>query len=70
MTQKELVLDYMKQNGSITQLEATRNLGITRLAARIADLKKMGYQVLDETESSLNRWGSKTQYTRYRLAVR
>ena len=34
------VLDYIKENGSITSLEAFKKLGETRLSARIFELRK------------------------------
>lgn len=40
MTQTDRVLMYMRDFGSISPLEAMRDLGCMRLAARISDLKK------------------------------
>ena len=37
------LLDYLKNYGSITSLEAIRDLGNTRLSATIFDLKRDGY---------------------------
>ena len=48
MTQCEKVLDYMKSNGSITTMEAFRNLRVTRLPARIYDLRKAGVKIRQE----------------------
>lgn len=42
MTQKEAVLHYLNQHGSITSYDAIENLKVTRLAAVIAQLKKDG----------------------------
>lgn len=47
MTQTEMVLVYMARHGSITQYQANE-LGIGRLAARIADLKKRGHIINSE----------------------
>ena len=47
MTQCERILEYMKQNDGITSMDAYR-LGCTRLAARIADLKKNGHRISTE----------------------
>lgn len=47
MTQCERILEYMKQNDGITSMDAYR-LGCTRLAARIADLKKDGHRISTE----------------------
>ena len=38
-----------------------------RLGARIFDLKREGYEIKKETETSKNRYGEDTSYARYRL---
>ena len=68
MTQTERVLRYMQKYGSISQLEATADLSITRLASRIHDIQKMGYTVNKRTEYGENAYG-KYHYTRYSLEV-
>ena len=68
-TQAQRVLDYIEQFGSITQLEALRDLGVMRLASRISDLKKQGYPITGEFETVLNRFGEPCQIKRYSLAV-
>lgn len=45
MTQKERIIDYIRLHGSITTMEAFSNLHITRLSARIEELKKDGYKI-------------------------
>ena len=42
MTQEDKVFNYMKDNGSITQLQALYDIGVMRLASRISDMKKAG----------------------------
>lgn len=44
MTQSEKVLEYIKHKGGISTRDAFVHLGITRLSARIYDLKKKGYR--------------------------
>lgn len=48
MTQREKVLQYMKYNGSISTMECFDKLKITRLSARIYDLRKMGIKIKQE----------------------
>ena len=67
MTQKERVIQYIKQYGSISTWEAFRDLGITRLASRICDLENDGFQVNREREAVKNRYGETTYITRYSL---
>ena len=45
MTQKQACLDYLKQYGSITPLEALTAFHSFRLAAIICELRKEGYVI-------------------------
>jgi len=66
-TQCDRVLDYMKQFGSISSMEAFRDLGITRLAAVIYDIEHKGISVNRTPENGLNSFNEKTTFTRYSL---
>lgn len=66
MTQCERVLQYMDDFGTISTLEAFNDLGVTRLASRIHDLKRKGYRIESETRSSRNRYGESVHYSVYR----
>lgn len=61
MTQEEKVISYMREFGSITALDAIRDLGIMRLASRVSDLKRHGYAIKSDMVSVTNRWGEKTR---------
>ena len=68
MSNKEQrVLEYIQEFGSITSLEAFSDLGDTRLAATIYNLKKKGYNIESSTEININRYGEAVHYSRYRL---
>lgn len=67
LTQSERVLDYIKEFGSITQLDAIRDLGIMRLASRVSDLKKSGVYITSKYEKVKNRYGEETQIKRYSI---
>ena len=69
MTQKQMILRYMEDHGSISTMEAYNDLGITRLAARISEMITDGHRIAKETETSFNRFGDKVSYTRYRKAM-
>ena len=69
MTQCERVLKYMGDFGSISTIQVFSDLGITRLASRIHDLKRMGYQIDSETHHSVNRYGESTHFSVYRMVV-
>lgn len=66
-TQCERILQYIEENGSITSYDAIREFGCTRLASRICDLKRVGYEFEKTTEISKNRYGDPVHYTRYSL---
>ena len=68
LTQCQRILDYMIKFGSISTLEAFKDLGVARLASRIHDLKSMGYSIESETKSSVNRFGEQTHFKVYKLA--
>ena len=46
-TQNAMVLKHLKQRGSITTFTAFQRLHITRLPARIPELRKQGYAIND-----------------------
>ena len=68
-TQAERVLEYIEEFGSITQLEALKDLGVMRLASRISDLKKQGIPIKSDVETVKNRFGENCYIKRYSLAV-
>jgi hypothetical protein len=65
--QTKQVLDYLVYHGSITAKQATDDLGIMRLAARVLDLKKEGYNIITNIEQGWNRTGERTHYAKYEL---
>ena len=69
MTQKELVLQYIADFGSITPMEAFNELGVTKLATRISEMKMLGIQFDQSYEGRTNRFGKKVRYMRYRKAA-
>ena len=64
-TQKEMVLQYIADFGSITPMEAFSDLGITKLATRISEMRKDGKQFKIQMEKGKNRYGKTTRYARY-----
>lgn len=67
MTQTEQVLQFMHENGSITQAEAVDEIGCYRLSARIKDLRDMGVPIKSKIESKVNRYGRKVSFARYSI---
>jgi len=68
VTQKDRVLRYIEDFGSISSLEAFKDLGNTRLSASIWLLRHEDELEIESiTESSKNRYGETTHYSRYYL---
>lgn len=67
MTQCEQVLKYMQDFGCITQMDAFVDLGVHRLAARIADLRSAGYVISRRMVTAKNRYGKPVSFAEYRL---
>ncbi len=68
MTQTQRILDYIDEFGSISPLEAFRDLGITKLATRISEMQREGFKFEKTFEKSKNRFGETVRYMRYRKA--
>lgn len=66
MTQKEIVLKYMQNNGSITTLEAVNKLLILDLQGVIRQLKQE-YNISSEWIKGKNIYGVSKSYKRYKL---
>ena len=67
MNQREKIVFYIQKFGSISSMEAFQDLGITRLSARIYELRNEGYQFYETYETSKNRFGEAVSYKRYRF---
>lgn len=63
VSQNNKILEYMENYGSITSREAMMRLNVMRLASRICDLKKKGYPIVTDMETS----ASGARYARYSL---
>lgn len=62
------VFDYMVEFGSITSLEAFKDLGETRLSGAIFELKKKGIHIESEDVKVKNRYKENRIITKYRIA--
>ena len=66
MTQKEAVLQYIKDNGSITPNQAFADLGITKLATVVSNLRlKDGVEIKKESVKVKTRYEKSTIIKRY-----
>ena len=64
-TQKERIKKWLNENGSITPLEALREFGCMRLAARINELIKEGNRITSVMVKDKNRYGDTVRYAKY-----
>lgn len=65
MTQKEAIIQYITDFGSITPMEAFGDLGITKLATRVSEMRKDGMVFKIEMMKGKNRYGKPTRFARY-----
>ena len=68
-TQQMHILWYIDSFGSITPFEAFNELGVTKLATRISEMRMLGIQFDQDYEGRVNRFGKKVRYMRYRKAA-
>lgn len=65
MTQKEAIIQYISDFGSITPMDAFGDLGITKLATRISEMRADGMEFKIEIIKGKNRYGKPTRFARY-----
>lgn len=68
MNQHERIVNYIRQNGSISEHDA-HIIGIMKLSARLTEMKRMGYPLIGEWVSGFNEFG-KYRYKKYTLKER
>lgn len=68
LTQKKVILAHLKRFGSIEPLTALREYGCYRLGARIADLRRDGYNIITETMTAYSKiTGKPVRFANYKL---
>ena len=65
--QADRVIQYMRDFGSITQLQAMVDIGCMRLASRVSELKKQGLNIVSEFVPVKNRYGEISHIKKYYL---
>ena len=63
-TQEKQIELHLKQYGSITSWEAFEKYGITRLSARIYNLRRY-HNILSKQITTTNRYGNTVNYVKY-----
>jgi len=69
MNQCDRVLKYLETGESITSVDAWRELGITRLASRISELKSVGHPINKKTIKVLNRYSEACNVAEYYMEI-
>lgn len=64
---KVRILDHFKKYQTLTSMEAFEEYGITRLAARIKELRDLGYQIDCIMVEGKNRYNEVVRYGVYNL---
>lgn len=65
--QTNRAIEYMKENGSLTNYEALVKLGIFSFAKRICEMRERGYIIKTEWEKVEDRFGKEVKVKRYYL---
>ena len=68
MTQCERLLWWLRHKGEITPLEAQQHLSIGRLAARVYDLRRDGYDIVTHEREVTSQMGGTSTVAAYELA--
>lgn len=63
--QMKEVLNHLKSKKSITSMQAFELYGCTRLAAKIHDLRKAGYDIRNVWMDTETRYGEPCRYVKY-----
>lgn len=67
MTQKQMVLQHLKDEGNITTWEAFSEYGITRLSQYIMELRNEGHLIAGTPGHAINRYGKKVHFCIYKM---
>jgi len=67
LSQKDRVIEFIKQTGSVTRIEALTELGIFELSARIVDLEKEGFEFIKTPYTIKNKYGESVRMISYSL---
>ena len=59
------ILNHLEKHSSLTSMEAFQLYGVTRLAARIKELRDAGYDIKTLMFESVNRYGESVRFAKY-----
>lgn len=64
-TQEQVLLNHFAKYKTITSMEAFDLYGITRLSAKIYNLREQGYEIEMIWEEGINRYGNPVRWGKY-----
>lgn len=64
-SQDMIVLNHMTKHKTITSMQAFSLYGITRLSAKIYNLREAGHRIGMVWEETINRYGKPVRYGKY-----
>ncbi|WP_162930902.1 helix-turn-helix domain-containing protein [Lactococcus allomyrinae] len=67
ISQSDRILQFIKEKGSITRLQAANEVGAFELSARIVELEREGYTFIKEPIKVKNRYGDTVRVMQYSL---
>lgn len=67
INQCDRVLRHLREFGELSDMDALKEYGIRRLAARIGELREQGHAIDTQMVKGMNRYGEKTRYAVYVL---
>lgn len=67
MNQRQLILNYIRDFGSITPMQAFADLGITKLSTRISEMKRDGINIKVDSVQQKNRYGKTITFSKYSM---
>ena len=69
-TQNMMIFDYLSKGKSLTAMDALKMFGCFRLAARIAELKTTGIEIVSSRKQVQNQFGKDVIVAVYTLKVK
>ena len=69
MNQTQKIKEILESGNTITSMEAFRKYGITRLSAKILNLRRRGMDIDSIPTVGTNRYGDDVRFVTYRLAT-
>lgn len=67
LNQEQVLLNHFAKHKTITSMDAFKLYGITRLSAKIYNLRERGYEIDMVWEEGINRFGNPVKWGRFFL---